>query len=211
MSGTKATPADPAVARRAWRGFAITMAIAALIAALGFLVIGEFFEQYHGMAVAHRPVQGSDGVDDPVRRFVIERADGSWFDQVLPVAAFGDAELPFSPTGAPPRTMPEDAVEVHKDPFTLEVQIDGLAWPTSGPIDLIFPLAFLALAAIGRNLFTTGDAFKVVPDENAHVPIPIQDPHGQVAPTQGDAAASRPRSKKGPPPQRHRRGRGRRK
>lgn len=189
------------IEQTAWRGFTRTMLIALPLAVLGFLAIGGFFGAYEGTAVAHRPVAGSDGVDDEVRRFILEREDGTWFEVVLPTEAFEGKNLPQSPTGAPPREMPDDAVEVFKSRFTLHVRIGGAPHATASGLDLILPLAFLLLVAVGRNLAVTGSAFQVVPTGKDSMPVPIQTPHGQLA--QGPSnQARKQRPKKGPPPPR---------
>ena len=200
----------PTVEQTAWRGFGVTMLIALPLAILGFLGFGGFFSAYEGTAVAHRPVAGSDGVDDEIRRFILEREDQSWFEVVLPVAAFTGRELPLSPTGAPPREMPDDAVEVLKARFTMHVRIGRVPWPTADGLDAVIPVAFLLLVAIGRNLAVTGSAFQVVPTGKDRMPLPLQTPHGQVAKGPGGPSGKR-RGKKGPPPQRQRNKRRRRK
>ena len=191
--------ANATIEQTAWRGFAVTMLIALPIAVLAFLGFGGFFNTYGGTAVAHRQVAGSDGVDDEVRRFILEREDQSWFEVVLPVESFEGRNLPQSPTGAPPLTMPEDATEVFKARFTLHTRIGGVPWPTASGLDLILPLSFLLLVAIGRNLAVTGSAFQVVPTRKDSMPVPQQTPHGQVARGPGGPKGKQ-RGKKGPPP-----------
>jgi len=196
--------ANATIERTAWRGFAVTLLIALPLAILGFLGFGGFFHSYEGTAVAHRPVAGSDGVDDEVRRFILEREDQSWFEVVLPVEAFDGRDLPISPTGAPPREIPEGAPEVYKARFTLHVRIGGVPWPTASGLDLVLPFAFLMLVAVGRNLAVTGSAFQVVPTRKDSMPVPIQTPHGQLAKGPGGASGGKQRGKKGPPPPRGR-------
>jgi len=190
--------------RAAWRSLAFSLLAALPVAIMIGLTTSSFFQQYEGLAVAHRPMPGTSESAD-VRFFVIEHADQSWSEHPLPVAAFAGAALPLSSRGAPPRKPPEDAVEVRKARFSASVVIGGVPWPTSGPADLLIPLGLLLFVGLGRNLLTTGSAFQVVPGDGPSKPLALQDKPGQVAQSKKKA-----RPKKGPPPGRRGRGKGRR-
>ncbi|GEM_PF-5836466 len=166
----------------------------------------DFLLAYHGVAVGHRPVPGSDGVDDTMRRFVLDQGDG-WTEVVLPVDAFSSYSLPLAPFGVPPAERPEEAPAVEKTRFSWSVRVGDRAVSLLGPANLFFGLLAGLVVVLGRNVAVAGSPFRL---------LPTPDTSGKRGkrPKVGQAAAGRPaappkpaRPQKGPPP---RRGKGRR-
>ena len=194
---------DEAIVRAAHRGFATTLGIGALIALLAFLVAGGFFDSYHGVAVGHRPLQGSDGVGDEVKRFVLDHPSGGWSEVVLPVEAFADHTLPLTPRGVPPVEIPDDAPTVSKELFSLAATVNGEPVSTSGVGDAVLPMLFLLVLALGRNVVITGSPFRMVPSPDQALPIPVEPPKRE--PKEDGPRRRRSKPKKGPPPPNRRR------
>lgn len=192
--------ASPSSRGAALRVLGLFLLVALPIATLIFLLSAGYFDIWHGKAVCHRPLAGSDGQGDEVRRFIIDQEIGPDLEEPLPVAAFEDSEIPSCPRGVPPSSVPEGAPEVHKDLFSLYFSVDGTSWPTPDPADLAFPLLALLVALPLRNWFATGSPFRLT---GRVQPPPVL----QARP--GTPAPRKRRGRQGPPPS-HLRRRGRR-
>jgi hypothetical protein len=180
---------QPATPGAAIRGLLIYLLIALPVASVLFLFSADLLDAYHGTAVCYRPMQGSDGVDDQVMRFVLERPGSEDLELVLPTTAFAGHELPRCPNGVPPRERSDGAPEVHKDAFSLRFTVADRGWPTTTPADLFFPLLLLVLGLPLRNYLVTGSPLRLA---GRYTPPPIL----QARPP----AQRTTRPGKGPPP-----------
>ncbi len=186
-------PAGPAAVARA---LALYLACTLPLAAVLFLYAGDLLDVYHGVVVCYRPLPGSDGQGDRVLRFILERESSGDLEVVLPAAALDDYAVPRCISGIPPIKPAEGLPEVHKDAFTLTVDIGGKQWPSVVPSDLILPLLAVLLGLPLRNWAVTGSPLRMT---GRVKPPPIrQAPAGQVAP-------ARSRGSMGPPPSKQRR------
>lgn len=152
----------------ALRALLRTLAIAAPLALLGFLLLGDFFGGYSGLAVGWREVPGGT-VDAATQRIVLEDGD-NWQEVILPAQAFAGRKLPRLGEGVPPERPPEGAVQVEKRPFSLLFKVGSREWPTFSVVDLLVPLVVLALVAGVWNGFHAGSPFRLVIDPNAPPP-----------------------------------------
>ena len=187
------------------KSFWLSLVLGALLAIGVTLGTSDFLAAYHGEAVGHRPVPGSDGFDDELRRFVLDQGSG-WTEVVLPVSAFEDYSLPLAPFGVPPAERPENAPKVEKTRFSWSVRIDDRAVSLMGISNVFFGLLAGLVVVLGRNVLVAGNPFALRPPPSTGK---------KKKPKVGQAAAGRPaappraaRPQKGPPP---RRGKGKRK
>jgi hypothetical protein len=169
MSDSTSEP-QAATTGAAIRGLLIYLLIALPLATVLFLFSADLLDAYHGTATCHRPLAGSDGVDDQVMRFVLERPGNPDLELVLPTQAFVGHELPRCPNGVPPRQRAEGAPEVHKDAFSLTFQVGERGWPTTSPADLFFPLLLLVLGLPLRNYLVTGSPVRLA---GRYTPPPV--------------------------------------
>ncbi len=195
MSEASTDTANTATTAAAIRGLLLYLAIALPLATGLFLFSADLLDAYHGTAACHRPLQGSDGADDQVMRFVLERPNADDLELVLPTPAFSGYELPRCPNGIPPRTLAEGAPQVHKSAFTLQFQVDERSWPTTTPADLFFPLLLLVLGLPLRNWMVTGSPVRLA---GRYTPPPVL----QARPKSRAPSSSG----KGPPPSHKRKG-----
>ncbi len=178
----------------ALRALGIYLLIALPIAAVLFLYSADLLDAWHGTAACHRPLQGSDGRDDRVMRFVIARPGSDDLELVLPTQAFSAQTMPLCSSGIPSQKQVAEGPTVHKDAFTLSFTVEERSWPTPLPADLFFPLLLVALVLPVRNWIRTGSPLRLA---GKVTPPPIRQ-----APT-GRPVAPRSSTGRGPPP-RHR-------
>ena len=182
--------------RSALRQLALLLTAVVPLAFLGFLLSAEFFDNHHGKVIAWRPVDGASA-DSDVARFLVDKGGADTFELVLPVRALADWSLPRSPNGAIPSNVPDDAPVIHKDLGTFTYTIDGKAWPTLSPIDLVVPILFVVLAVLGRNVVYAGNPFRLVSDGKIRA---LGEKSGQSRSPTPPPKQKRKRPQKGPPP-----------
>lgn len=171
----------------------LTLGLAIPIAALLFLGLGGWFDSYHGQAVSWRPL-AQEQSEDGMRQVLVIRPNDERAEYTLPAGA--SKGLPLQRNALPPVNIPDDAPVVHKDPFSFSVDVGASTWSTLSPTALLLPLLGVIIAVLGRNLVTTGSAFRMDPQAGVPVlPGVKQDPSGQPAPARKSS-----KGKKGPPP-----------
>lgn len=191
--------------RKALRQILVILAVGVPLSIAAFLGSGGFFDSYHAQAVSWRPLPRSDGVGDQELQILLAKADGSTLEKRLPTRAFKGLDLPREPSALLPVEMPEDAPVVHRDLFSATIEVTPATGgkriiSTIRPINGVIPLLALLAVLLGRNLVMTGSVFRLVSDGKVNLPGVRQEP-------QGRPVQKKPRSKKGPPPKRRRKGR----
>lgn len=184
------------------------MLIATPLAVLVFLWSANFFTSWTGHAVSFRPTQIEDA---PVLKVMILDSDRNGFEVDWPSEVVDPLKLKTDRTGVPPNSAPEGAPETMKTPFSLTFSItpaEGeVQWvPTTSPRSLSVAALMWMAGLFLHNMWLSGSPFSW---ERRELELPeTQKPTGA---TQPDAkAAARARSKQGPPPNKRRRGQGRR-
>jgi hypothetical protein len=156
-----ADPAPTSFPIRAFlRGLGLYLLVASLPALLVFLYSADFFDAYHGTAACCRPLPRSDGDGDRLMRFVLARPGQGDLEVRLPAVPLVRFDLPRCPDGIPGRKLPEGAPAIHKDVFSVHFSVDGRAWPTLWPGDLLLPLLLWLAGVPLRNWWVTGSPLR---------------------------------------------------
>ncbi|MCB9766173.1 MAG: hypothetical protein H6739_40735 [Alphaproteobacteria bacterium] len=182
--------------RAALRQLLLLLAVVAPLAAAAFLSTAGFFDAYEGYALGHRPLKGSDGQGDAVRRFVLEDDAGHDVEVALPVAPFAPYTLPYAAGGVPPVQRPEGPPMVVKERFSTTLVVDGRRWSLLNPAQLWIPLVMILGAVAIRNVVFTGSAFRLVPEPGP----PPDAPDAPDKPRRDSPKDVRRRLGMGPPP-----------
>lgn len=197
----------------AWRSFLLSLLALLPVALLVFLWDCSFFVAWSGQAVSVAPTRSEEPAS-----FVVRIHEGGDDRAVRTVnwdaAVVKQLSLPVDAVEMAPLEIPDAAPDTEKARFGLSYRVqvgegsDDPRWlevPTTSPRSLgIAALVFLLLAAV-RNMVVAGSPVALEPvdarNATAAPPTPSGQPSGR--PTSG-------RSRKGPPPGKRRKGRGRR-
>jgi len=197
----------------AWRSFLLSLLAFLPVVLLVFLWDCSFFVAWRGQAVSVAPTRGEDPASYVVR--IHEGQDDRAVRTVRwDAAVVKQLSLPVDPVEMAPLTIPDDAPTTTKQRFGLTYRVrtgegtEQAQWlevPTTSPRSLgIAGLVFLLLAAL-RNMMVAGSPIALEPLQTRNATAAPSTPS---KPSRGGSKGSR--SKKGPPPGRSRRGRGRR-
>lgn len=169
-----------------------------------FLLTSGFFLTWRGTAASVRPARS----DDPATYSVLIVAeDGTTSEREWPAALVDTLDLPVSASGLAPSSLADDLPQTVKSTFQLQYHVtlaDGStrSVPTTTPQSVGVAALFFLLGLFGRNMMYSGSPLSIEP---RGVTLPkAQVAAGTAAPTRGA------RARKGPPPSKKRRGRGRR-
>lgn len=178
---------------------------ALLVSALVFLFSGGFFSRWDGRIVSVHP----DDVESS-RLTVLIVTDEDSFQRSLPGDLVRSLALPEDPFAVVPLSIDPARPATKKSRYTLHALVrradEGASWevvPTTSPQTLTISLVVLLLLVAARNMAVSGVPWRLRPAERYH-PTKLA-PTGQAAPT-----ARVSTSKKGPPPPKPQKGRGRR-
>jgi len=185
------------------RGLLLYATIATPIAVLVFLFSARFFVAWDGQIVAMQPI----GSSHPDAYETLLMAPGEPTRQVKLAADVVEGRgIPITNVLAPPPTIPSAAIHTRKSRFALYYLIDTRAGghdiiPTTSPLSLALAVAVWVFGLMVRSVIVAGSPFAMVPGpKRTPRPLPTLD--------EIDERKAR-RSKKGPPPPRPRKGRGR--
>jgi hypothetical protein len=180
------------------------------LAAGVFLVSSDFFTAWNGQAVSVRPAATPDPA---VYTVLIVNDDGTRLERTWDAALVRELALPVDALALPPPDIPEARPATEKLRFVMHylVQVgqgddaQTRVVPTTSPRGLGLALVFLLVAIGIRNMAYAGSPFAI---ERRGVYLPKQQAQaGAPAPA---GSPGRTRGRKGPPPSRPRRGRGKR-
>lgn len=188
---------------------AFAMLVCVPLAVLVFLSFSSFFSSWDARALSVRHTADA-GADTRTYDVFVVDDQRSGFDITVPAHIARRLELPVRPNPRV-RTPPEDAPRLEKSAFSLTYYVhlpDGPVLPvgSTSPGALGAGLLMALLVLLLRNMVVAKHPLRVTPAP-AELPGALA-PMGQVAGKRPDGA--RPRGKKGPPPPRRRKGRGRR-
>lgn len=185
------------------RALLIYTVIATPIAVLVFLASARFFAAWDGQIVGMQAI----GTGRPNAYEVLLMAPSEPPHEVKLAADVVEGRgIPISEVLAPPPTLPAGALHTKKSRFSLSYQIEEKGGgfdtiPTTRPTSLALAVAVWILGLMVRNVIVAGSPFAMVPGPK---PAPRQ------IPTMDEIEERKARrSKKGPPPPRPHRGRGR--
>jgi hypothetical protein len=189
----------------ATRKLLVFLAVALPISVLVFLVASDFFTAWSGRAVSTRPPRSEAPASYSV---LISNDDGSRIEREWPSDLVGRLRLPVDAMAIPPLPIPDDRPRTSKSRFALHFLVqepetaDFTTVPTTSPRAAGLALIVLLVSLGVRNMVVAGSPFSIEPRE-AYLP-PAQPAAGQVT------NKTYSRGRKGPPPPRPRKGRGRR-
>jgi hypothetical protein len=199
-------PLSPAV-----RSLVLFSVVHALLCAVVFLALAGFFDAWDGRAVSVREAKLDQQVFqvlivEPVPSGETIRREEQW-----PAVAIEGLDLPIDRLALP---MPDpflDRPATRKQRFQLGFTVTpsggGTRWvPTSSPQSLAVAVLVFVLGVGLRNMVVAGSPIAITPRAPAPPGPSTPAPPGDAAPEPTRAS----RSHQGPPPQKHRRGAGRR-
>ncbi len=182
-------------------------AIGTPLAVLVFLLFSGFFSAWSGQVVAARAI--SPDADPSFLSVVILEADGTYHERTWPKTVVKALKLPQSGLGVPPPIIPDDAPTTEKVQFALSFLLNEDGKPpqvvaTTSPAALGLGLLAWIIGLMLRNGYVSGSPFTLHPGERRLQQLQTA---GQVATVE---TKTKVRGKKGPPPSKHGRKKGRR-
>ena len=184
------------------RRFILFLAADLAICVVFFLVFCDFFSKYDATAISSDPFNVNEASTATV--YLIDDND-QLMTRTWSIPQIQDVELPIRPNPESKADNP-DGPTVRKDRFALNYRIIRSSTrvdtiPTTTPASLAITLLVGLLLLILRNMYVAGNPLRIKPAARKKLK--------QLAP-QGQVAKGRRVSKKGPPPSRRQKGRGRR-
>ena len=191
---------------KAVRSLLIFLGPFAVISFVFFLYVAGFFASWDGATVSVRSAKE----DQVIYRVLVQERDGTTQEVFMPKVAIDGADLRIDPRAVGLNTVPEDLPHTTKSPFTLSYTVTHKGkirtLSTASPTHLGMGLLFFLVGIGIRNMVVAGSPFSIEP---RGVDLPkAQVPAGQIA---ANRRPKKSRAQKGPPPQKRRRGSGRRK
>ena len=195
--------ATPELMISKYKTFALFIAANVVLCTLVFLFVCDFFTSYSATAVSTGRYDVASAKSVPV---FLATADGEIFQRNWRLKLIQDADLPVRPN-PPASATPEEGYTVRKDQFALYYRIVApdssvTVVPTTTPSALAVSVLCGLIMLFLRNMYVAGSPF--------HIQRRPKKRLRKLAP-QGQVASVRKGGRKGPPPRRKQKGRGRRK
>ncbi len=183
-----------------WIGILVPVSVLVLLMTSGFLA------QWDGTAASVRPA----ATENPTTRTVLIVDGDRYHEREWPTLLVDQLDLPTNAAGIPPLELGDTLPATRKSRFQLQFHVtpaDGSTFshPTTSPRSAGVALLFFLAGIFIRNMVYSGSPLSIEP-RGVTLPKALA-PSGSVAPT----GRGKPKGgRKGPPPGKRRRGKGRR-
>lgn len=183
-----------------WVGALVPLTVLVLLLTSGFLV------HWEGTAASVRPA----ATEDATTRTVLIVDGDHYHEREWPTLLVDQLDLPVNPSGIPPLELADTLPTTKKSRFQLQFHVtpaggQTFSHPTTSPRSAGVAFLFFLAGIFIRNMVYSGSPLSLEP-RGVTLPKALA-PHGSAAPT----GRGKPRGgRKGPPPGKRRRGKGRR-